>query len=91
MIICLINTFLNENLKKASFYLEKIAISKSYVSPIFICVWINGWHPPVKIGTPLQGGAKNSQGGPKNFRLASLAISHPPDKTLKPPLQSIRN
>ena len=23
----------------------------------------NGWHPPVKIGPPLQGGAKNSQGG----------------------------
>ena len=37
--------------------------------------------PPVKIGTLLQGGAKNSQGrGAKKFRLASLAISHPPDQ-----------
>ena len=45
-----------------------------------ICLWINGWHPPVKIGTPLQEGANNSQGGAKKFRLASLAISHPPDQ-----------
>ena len=30
------------------------------------------------VGTPLQGGAINSQGGAKKFRLASLAISHPP-------------
>ena len=32
------------------------------------------------VGTPLQGEAKNSQGGAKIFRLASLAISYPPDQ-----------
>ena len=84
MIICLRSTFLNENLKKASLCISRdddihIAISNSCISPIFICVWINGWHPPVKIRTPLQGGAKTSQGGAKKIRLASLAISHPPD------------
>ena len=31
-------------------------------------------------GPPLQGGAKNWQGGAKKFRLASLATSPPPDQ-----------
>ena len=57
-----------------------ITISKSYVSPMFICYWINCCHPPVKLATPLQGGGVNSQGGGENFRLASLAICHPPDQ-----------
>ena len=50
------------------------------MSALFICLWINGWHPPVKIGTPLQGGTKNWQGSAKNFRFASLASWHPPDQ-----------
>ena len=49
--------------KKASLYLEKMIYNNKlviYVSTLFICMWINGWHPPVKIGTPkLQGGGKN--------------------------------
>jgi hypothetical protein len=32
------------------------------------------------VATPLQGGGENSQGGGENFRLASLAICHPPDQ-----------
>ena len=32
------------------------------------------------VATPLQGGGEYSQGGGKNFRLASLAICHPPDQ-----------
>ena len=47
---------------------------------MFICLWINCCHPPVKLATPLQGGGENSQGGGKNFRLASLAICHPSDQ-----------
>ena len=35
-----------------------------------VYMWINGLHPPIKIGTPLQWGAKN-------FRLAT---SHPLDQ-----------
>ena len=47
-----------------------LTISNSYVSPMFICQWINCCHPPVKLATPLQGGGEN-------FR---LAICHPPDQ-----------
>ena len=57
-----------------------ITISKSYVSPMFKCYWIKCCHPPVKLATPLQEGGENSQGGGENFRLASLAICHPPDQ-----------
>ena len=44
----------NVLVKTASLCLEKmcITISKSYVSPLVICLLINGWHPPVKISTP---------------------------------------
>ena len=45
-----------------------------------LCLWINCCYPPVKLAIPLQGGGENSQGGGENFRLASLAICHPPDK-----------
>ena len=37
---------------------------------MFICLWINYCHPPVKLATPLQGGGEN-------FR---LALCHPPDQ-----------
>ena len=47
---------------------------------MFICLWIKCFHPPVKLASPLQGGGENSQGGGENFRLASLAICHPPDQ-----------
>ena len=50
-----------------------ITISKSYVSP---CLYVSG----LIVATPLQGGGENSQGGGENFRLASLAICHPPDQ-----------
>ena len=43
------------------------------VFPMFICLWINCWHPPVRLANPLQGGGKN-------FRLALLTICHPPDQ-----------
>jgi hypothetical protein len=43
-----------------------ITLSKSYVSPMFICLWINC--------------CENSQGGGEIFWLASLAICHPPDQ-----------
>ena len=48
-----------------------------------LCLYVSGLnvaHPPVKLATPLQGGGENSQGGGENFRLASLAICHPPDQ-----------
>ena len=32
------------------------------------------------VATPLQGGGENSQGDGENFRIASLAICHPPDQ-----------
>ena len=63
----------NVFVKKASLYLEKM-------SPMFICLWINCWHPPVKLATPLQGGGKNSQGVGKKLWIASLAICHPPEQ-----------
>ena len=47
---------------------------------MLIYLWINCCHPPVKLATPLQGGGENSQEGGENFRLASLAICHPPDQ-----------
>ena len=48
-----------------------------------LCLYVSGLigaTPPVKLATPLQGGGKNSQGGGENFRLASLAICHPPNQ-----------
>ena len=49
-----------------------ITISKSYVRPLYVSGLI--------VATPLQGGGENSQEGGENFRLASLAICHPPDQ-----------
>ena len=41
-----------------------------------LCLYVCG----LIVATPLQGGGENSQGGGENFRLASLAICHPPDQ-----------
>ena len=41
-----------------------------------LCLYVSG----LIVATPLQGGGENSQGGGVNFRLASLAICHPPDQ-----------
>ena len=41
-----------------------------------LCLYVSG----LNVATPLQGGGENSQGGGENFRLASLAICHPPDQ-----------
>ena len=41
-----------------------------------LCLYVCG----LIVATPLQGGGKNSQGGGENFRIASLAICHPPDQ-----------
>ena len=51
-------------------------MSKSYVSPLFITLWINGWHPPA-------GECQKSTEGAKKFRLDSLAILHPPDQNFE--------
>ena len=48
-----------------------------------LCLYVCGLivaTPPEKLATPLQEGGENSQGGGENFRLASLAICHPPDQ-----------
>ena len=41
-----------------------------------LCLYVS----ELNVATPLQGGGENSQGGGENFRLASLAICHPPDQ-----------
>ena len=49
----------NVLVKNASLYLEKIIYNnKEVICQPSVYMFINGWHPPIKIGTPQQGGAK---------------------------------
>ena len=76
----------NVFVKKASLYLEKM-IYNNNKSTSALCLYVCG----LIVGTPLQRGCKNSQGGGKNFQLALLVICHPPDQNAEtaPAAQSI--